>query len=408
MTHSALTNQIRLSPQSSDRNGTTIDTYLIHHQAGTNDDAVIDMMVNRTRQVSSNYTISNEGRITLVVDEDLRAWTSGSTRDGGKGAAWDRRSITVEIENESGAPDWPISAAATDAAARLLNDLRARYSIRTVIGHRDLWLQHRASYATFCPGPHPVEAITQRAAELLGEPAGATPTPGAAPAPAPVPAPAATTSVASGVDFGGFAGKNAWRGLQTWLAREWGYTGIIDGIPGSLTWTALQSFLRTHWGYQGAIDGLPGRLSWTAAQRWLQASHGYLGALDGLFGPRTSVALARAARGVRNAPAQVLPRTGIDGHAGPTTWRRAQTWLARDWGYVGGIDGIPGHGSWSAMQRFLARNWKYTGPIDGDPGTGTNKAFQRWLKASWGYSGPIDGIPGNGTWSAFQRFVNSV
>jgi len=166
MTFSKQTNQVRISNQSSPRNS-TIDTFLIHHQAGTNDDAVIAAMVSGSRGVSANYTISNEGRITCVVEEERRAWTSGSAYDGGKGAAWDHRAVTVEIENESGAPDWDISAKALDAAARLLRDLRARYTIRHVLGHRDLWNTYGASYATFCPGPETVMKIVSLARTSL-------------------------------------------------------------------------------------------------------------------------------------------------------------------------------------------------------------------------------------------------
>ncbi|MGL4998043.1 MAG: N-acetylmuramoyl-L-alanine amidase [Cetobacterium sp.] len=397
MTHSPLTNQIRLSNQSSSRQGAKIDTFLIHHQAGTNDDAVINAMISGSRQVSSNYTISNEGRITLVVDEDLRAWTSGSSSDGGKGAAWDRRAITVEIENESGSPDWRISAAALDAAARLLRDVRQRYGTKITLGHRDLWTQYRASYATYCPGPETVAAIVARAGTVTD-----------APAPAPIPSPSLPPVGSGFTTFGGAAGKTAWRGIQQYLAREWGYSGLIDGIPGKLTWLALQAFVKTHWGYQGTIDGAPGKMSWSAVQRWLKSQHGYTGIIDGIPGPLTYGAMTRAGRALWKAPSTVLPRTQIDGVPGKITWRRAQTWLARDWGYSGPIDGLPGSFTWRAMQRFLAANWKYTGAVDGVPGPLTYKAMQRWLKASWGYQGIVDGKPGPMTWSAFQRFVNSV
>lgn len=47
-----------------------------------------------------------------------------------------------------------------------------------------------------------------------------------------------------------------------------------------------------------------------------------------------------------------LPKTAIDGIAGPITWKRVQTWLKSDWGYTGKIDGIPGKMTWRAMQRF--------------------------------------------------------
>tara|TARA_R110002124_G_scaffold5003_8_gene31479 strand:+ start:978 stop:1913 length:936 start_codon:yes stop_codon:yes gene_type:complete len=159
MTYSKLTDQVKFSSQSSSRNGAEIDTFLIHHQAGTNDDAVISAMVSGSRGVSANYTVSNEGRITSVVPEELRAWTSGSQYDGGKGAAWDRRSITVEIENEVAGGSWDISPTALNAAAALLQDLRARYTIKNVLGHRDLWNRYQASYPTFCPGPETVAKI---------------------------------------------------------------------------------------------------------------------------------------------------------------------------------------------------------------------------------------------------------
>ena len=158
MTFSKQTNQVRISNQSSPRNS-TIDTFLIHHQAGTSDDAVIAAMISGSRGVSANYTISNEGRITCVVEEERRAWTSGSAYDDGRGAAWDHRAVTVEIENESAGGAWPISAKALDAAARLLRDVRSRYTIRHVLGHSDLWERYRASYPTFCPGPDTVAKI---------------------------------------------------------------------------------------------------------------------------------------------------------------------------------------------------------------------------------------------------------
>lgn len=403
MTHSPLTDQIRQSPQNSSRSGARIDTFLIHHQAGTNDDSVIAMMVNRTRQVSANYTISNEGRLTCVVDEDLRAWTSGSSTDGGKGAAWDRRSVTVEIENQAGAPNWPLSSAAIDKAARLKLDLEKRYGIKNTLGHRDLWTMYKASYPTFCPGPATVQQINARADQLRGSVSPAQPS-----APQPVPTTPAPGPAQTQFNYGGAAGKNAWKGLQSWLAREWGYTGLIDGIPGALTWTALQSFLKKHWGYSDAIDGLPGKLSWQAAQRWLKHFYGYSGAIDGLPGPLTNTALGRAGATLGKAKPQEMARTAIDGKPGVLTWSRGQVWLARDWGYAGAIDGIPGLKTWSALQRFLKRWWGYEGLIDGIPGPMTYRAMQRWLKAKWGYAGAIDGIAGLQTWSAFQRYVNSI
>lgn len=168
MPHSTLATELHDTFQKSSRQGAKVDTLLVHHQASTDARGTLRMMISGSRQVSSNYIITNEGAIWLVVDEGWRAWTSGAVGDGGRGAAWDRRSITVEIENETGAPHWRISDKAIAAAATLLADLRRRYSIRYVLGHRDLYDPvdlaagdpvSGASYPTFCPGPDTVQRI---------------------------------------------------------------------------------------------------------------------------------------------------------------------------------------------------------------------------------------------------------
>jgi murein DD-endopeptidase len=97
----------------------------------------------------------------------------------------------------------------------------------------------------------------------------------------------------------GVLNRGTWRRIQTWLKKEWGYTGKIDGIPGRITYSALQRFLKAHWGYTGRIDGSAGRLTWTAAQKWLKASHGYTGRIDGIPGRLTYSALQRFANTVK-------------------------------------------------------------------------------------------------------------
>ena len=275
MTHSPLTNQIRLSSQHSSREGARIDTFLIHHQAGTNDDAVIAAMISGSRKVSANYTIRSDGRLTCVVDEDLRAWTSGSTEDGGKGAAWDRRAITVEIENAGGEPNWPISDAAIEKAALLLLDLEKRYAIANVLGHRDLWEKFRASYATYCPGPDTVAKIVAKATELRG---GAAPS---APAPS-TPAPESST-------VPNVFGLGNVKGLQK-IAKLYGYSGEIDNVWGDGSKAGFAQFLSTNWGYSG--NDVRGPVMIAAEARWLRAKYGYVG--NDVFGPDMRAALGRA------------------------------------------------------------------------------------------------------------------
>ena len=291
MTYSALTNQVRVSDQSSSRQGVTIDTFLIHHQAGTNDDAVIDEMVSGSKEVSANYTINSAGRITSVVPEELRAWTSGSSSDGGKGVAWDRRSITVEIENESAGGDWPISQAAINAAAALLQDLRNRYGVSIVLGHRDLYEQYGASYATFCPGPLTVGRILAAAGG------------------APVVLPASTGG------GGGGSFNVSWNGQLTsaiqlqvqGLMRDLGlYSGDVDGAFGVLSWTAIQNYLQSKGYYQGGtVDGAPGAMTCAAIQQIGRDHGGYTGDMDAALGAGSWAAFIAAIQVL--APAPVPP-----------------------------------------------------------------------------------------------------
>ncbi|TFB59625.1 peptidoglycan-binding domain-containing protein [Cryobacterium sp. Sr3] len=77
------------------------------------------------------------------------------------------------------------------------------------------------------------------------------------------------------------------------LARHYGYTGPIDGVPGTLTWAALQSALRG-FGYGGPVDGVPGINTYRALQT-LARQGGYIGPLDSQLGPRTLSALQNIA-----------------------------------------------------------------------------------------------------------------
>lgn len=340
MTQSALTNQVKLSSQRSSRSGTKIDTFLIHHQAGTSDDAVIRAMVSGARQVSANYTISNEGRITLVVPEEFRAWTSGSSVDGGKGAAWDRRAITVEIENASAGGTWPISVAAITAAAALLVDLRKRYGISIILGHRDLWLQFRASYATFCPGAEKVAQVTKRATALADGSAVFVPYTGGSSTP---------------------SYPTTWNGykvatIQKLLSAA-GFPTDADGLYGPDTKAKVKAFQRA----RGLVaDGDVGPLTWAAlngVKPPKPTAPKVKLTVDGEFGPLTCKALQKAL-GVT-----------ADGEFGPVTKKALQRRVGVR------ADGVFGPVSVRALQRRLGVI------VDGAWGSQTTAALQRRLRA---------------------------
>jgi hypothetical protein len=154
MTISPLTNQAYVTSQKSSRNGANVDHFIVHHAVSKNWRSVLDLMMG-AKEVSANYIIGNGGEIISVVPEEYRAWTSSSS-------AWDGRSITVEVCNESLDPatGYAISAKAEESLANLIADVGVRYGFTpsrdgkasTVLGHRDLADWFGDSYATQCPG----------------------------------------------------------------------------------------------------------------------------------------------------------------------------------------------------------------------------------------------------------------
>jgi len=173
LTFSGHTTVVRESSQRSSRNGARIDHIILHHSASTDANGVVGMMVSGSRTVSSNYVIGRDGVVFGVVPEQYRAWTSGSSSDGGKGAAYDRRSITFEVADEVARDPWPISEASYVALAKVVADASKRYGIPLdrdhVIGHRELWTRFRASYATACPGGMDMDRVVRDARALLGQ-----------------------------------------------------------------------------------------------------------------------------------------------------------------------------------------------------------------------------------------------
>lgn len=153
-----------------------VDRAGLHHAATTSLGTVLGMMADKDgREVSSNYVIATDGALIGVVPEEYRAFTSGSSSDDGRGAAFDHRAITVEVVNETGSPDWTISEAAQHTLAALLADVAERYNFPltrgdspTVLGHRELWERYSASYPTACPGGMPIDHIVTLATNPLG------------------------------------------------------------------------------------------------------------------------------------------------------------------------------------------------------------------------------------------------
>lgn len=170
MSNSPLVTYIKLSPNHSGRRNHVIDTVSIHCMAGN---ASVEtcgaLFADPARKASSNYGIGSDGRIALYVDEANRSWCTSN-------AANDHRAITIEVANNGGAPDWPVSDKAYSALLDLLTDICRRNNIKELLwkGNKSLIGQvgkqnmtvHRWFVAKACPGDYLYNRHGEIAAEV--------------------------------------------------------------------------------------------------------------------------------------------------------------------------------------------------------------------------------------------------
>jgi len=126
-----------------------IDTITIHHMAGDLSLSTCCSSV-QARAGSCNYCIDSNGMIGVMIDEEYRAWTSGSRSN-------DMRAVTIEVANCSGEPDWKISDKAMTSLIALCEDICRRNGIeklRYTGDTRGNMTMHKWFAATGCPGPY--------------------------------------------------------------------------------------------------------------------------------------------------------------------------------------------------------------------------------------------------------------
>lgn len=164
---------------------TKIDMFIVHHATTTSLQGVKNIFAQTGgRGTSANYIVCDDQIISAVPDE-WRAWTGGGKRDGAlyDGSTLDRRAITVETVNSTGAPGWYISPKSFESLARLIEDCSRRFGFpldrNHVIGHGEMLTRFRAGFATACPGGISVDALVKRAQAIRNG--------GGSPAPAPQP-----------------------------------------------------------------------------------------------------------------------------------------------------------------------------------------------------------------------------
>lgn len=167
------------TPNKSIRQNVARRGVVLHHAATTSLDALRRLAMGG-KQVSATALVKDGNRERLMTDE-FRAWSLSD-------AYWDSACRSVETANES-TNGWTISDESTWSLALLVAYWAERDGFWphrdgnrrnwTVYGHREIYEEFGASYATACPGGMDLNLVTKRAQEILrgSDPAGGGGTP---------------------------------------------------------------------------------------------------------------------------------------------------------------------------------------------------------------------------------------
>lgn len=167
-TNSSLVNYKKLSPNYSKRTYTgQPDVIVIHCMAGNlSVESCGALFAKSSTGASSHYGIGTDGRIGMYVEEKNRAWATGGklSVNGWTGAKVDHRAITIEVANNGGSPNWPVSTAAYNSLIALVADICKRNNIKKLIWKGDKSLVgnwdkqnmavHRWFASKACPGDY--------------------------------------------------------------------------------------------------------------------------------------------------------------------------------------------------------------------------------------------------------------
>jgi hypothetical protein len=185
MSNSSLVSYTKISPNKNSPRNHKIDTITIHHMAGNlSIETCGNVFANKSKQASSNYGIGSDGRVGMYVEEKDRSWCSCSSSN-------DNRAITIEVANNTGAPNWTVSDKAYNSLIDLVTDICKRNGIEKLIwsdkktdrvNHKNgcNMTIHSDFASTSCPGPYLKGKMPQIAsdvnARLIPEPAKEDPT----------------------------------------------------------------------------------------------------------------------------------------------------------------------------------------------------------------------------------------
>lgn len=126
------------SPNFNERCGDGVSLIILHYTGMKTSAEALARLTDEAAQVSSHYTIDEDGCVYQHVDESHRAWHAGR-------AFWqeetDINSLSVGIEivnpgHEFGYREFP--AVQIEAVQRLCHEIMGRYNIEAVLAHSDI------------------------------------------------------------------------------------------------------------------------------------------------------------------------------------------------------------------------------------------------------------------------------
>ena len=150
MSNSPLVNYTKLVKNYSKMTNKVNRKITIHHMAGNLSVEACANVFNGNREASANYGIGSDGRIGLYVEESNRAWTSSNKAN-------DSQAVTIEVANNTLAPNWTVSDKAMASLINLCVDICKRNGIKALnyTGDKNGNLTlHKMFKATLCPGPY--------------------------------------------------------------------------------------------------------------------------------------------------------------------------------------------------------------------------------------------------------------
>lgn len=161
----------------------SIDWFIIHHQGSTNDDEAYFKRANE-RGSCPTWQVKTNGNVVEFIPPQMRPSSSGEANG---------RSVAVETQNTTMAPDWGISAESHEAIAQLVAwtfqqktiggvPVNLKLDRDHIFGDREITAKTGLPMrATLCPGPSmDMDRIVARAKQIVSQ-AGPTPKPDSVP-----------------------------------------------------------------------------------------------------------------------------------------------------------------------------------------------------------------------------------